>query len=231
MAAATSAATYTAAATAIASKRGCLIAPAVYDESATLLAGNFTAAAVAAAVSTNSDPSDDLDGLILPGLIGIEDDVNGIPVFRIKVVGGVAVNDFEDLLQDGVSPLQPGRNGGVALSHLRTTWTTDSTFDSLSTRIIVDQVFVLVREYCYQHLYLRRGNTPTNRNLLKSGVEALLRAHSDWVQPITQPDGQIGFGTTVTSSSDERQLIVTYQGRIVRGIQTILIDGRLDIAV
>lgn len=231
MASATSKASLLTAATAIQSKRGLLVAPGVYDEGGTLISGAYAAAAVAAEVAKNADPSDDLDLVTLPGLLDIEHDSAGTAVFRIKVVSGSPVNDFEDLLQGGVSPLQPGRNGGVEISHLRMAYTTDDTFDALQTRIIVDQIFVLVREYAFQHLFLRKGNTATNRALLQSGVEALLRAHSDWISPITQSDGVLGYATSVTASSDERQMIVSYQGKVVRGVQTISVDGRLEIPV
>src|SRR4029077_8678030 len=145
--------------------------------------------------------------------------------FRIKVVGGTATNDFEDLLQGGVSPLMPGRPGGAAISHLRMTYTVDGTFDALMTRIIVDQVFVLVRDYCYSFNALRRGNTPANRELLRSGVEALLIEHSSWVQRCVQASGCLGDKVSVVASADQRQMIVHYQGQVVRGVQTILIDG------
>lgn len=222
---------YSAAAGAITSKRGVLVAPGVLDENGDLIDGAFAAAAVAAEVSKNSDPTDDLDMAIIPNLAGIERDASGLDVFRIKVVGGTATNDFEDLLQDGVSPLMPGRPGGVAISHLRMTYSTDATFDALMTRVIVDQTFVLVRDYCYDFNALRRGNTPSNRELLRSGVEALLIEHSSWVQPLVQADGSVGYNVSVVASPDQRQMIVHYQGQIVRGTQTILVDGDLKIAV
>ena len=227
----TTKANFLAAATAITSKRGVLVAPSVYDENGTLMSGAYAAAAVAAEGSKNSDPTDDLDMLVIPNLSGIERDSAGQDVFRIKVVGGTATNDFEDLLQGGVSPLMPGRPGGAAISHLRMTYKTDGTFDSLMTRVIVDQVFVLVRDYCYDFNALRRGNTPQNRELLRSGVEALLIEHNSWVLPLTQADGSVGYNVSVVASPDQRQMIVHYQGQIVRGVQTILIDGDLLIAV
>jgi hypothetical protein len=125
----------------------------------------------------------------------------------------------------------PGRPGGVAISHLRMTYIVDGTFDALMTRVIVDQVFVLVRDYCYSFNALRRGNTPANRELLRSGVEALLIEHSSWVQPLVQNDGSFGYNVSVVASADQRQMIVHYQGQVVRGVQTILVDGDLLISV
>jgi hypothetical protein len=220
-----------AAATAIGSKRGVLVAPSVYDNAGTLLSGAYAAAAVACEVAKNADPTDDLDMMVIPNLSGIERDAAGMDVFRSKVISGTAVNDFEDLLQGGVSPLMPGRPGGVAISHLRMTYKVDSTFDALMTRILVDQVFTLVREYCYDFHALRRGNTPVNRDLLRSGIEALLIEHGSWVLPLVQSDGTVSYNVSVVASTDQRQMIVKYQGQIVRGVQTIFVDGQLFVTI
>lgn len=220
-----------AAAAAIASKRICLVAPGVYDETGVLRGGSFAATAVAAEVAKNLDLSDDLDTFVVPNLTGIEIDGIGQPIFRNKVVSGTAINDFEDLLQGGVSPLMPGRTGGVSISHLRTTYTADTTMDALMTRLITDQIFVLIREYAYEFNYLRKGNTSGNRELLRSGVEALLTENADLIMPVAQPNGKPGYGVAVTASSDNRQMIVSYKGEVVRGVQTILVDGQLIIAV
>jgi hypothetical protein len=219
------------AAGAIGSKRGVLVGPGVYDNAGVLISGLYAAAAVAAEVAKNPDPSDDLDTLTLPNLTGIEKDAQGMPIFRRKVVAGVAANDFEDLLQGGVSPLMTGRNGGVDISHLRTTWVTDGTFDSLMTRIIADQVFVDVRNYLYSQNFLRSPNTPTTRERIRSGVDALLLDRREWISPKVQPDGKQGYNVQVTSSADERQVTVAYEGKVVRGISTIQVAASLEISV
>lgn len=219
------------AAAAIASKRGVLVGPAVYDENGNLLAGNYAAAAAAVEVSKNPDLSDDLDTYRIPGLTAIERDASGMPLARLKVTGGVAVNDFETLLQGGVSALRSAPNGGVEVTHLRTTYTTDTTMDALMTRLIVDQLFIDVKDYILTNNYLRRGNTQSNRDDLKAGVEALLRDRSNWIRPKNQPDGNLGYLVAVTSSTDGRQVTVTYSGVVVRGIQTVLVDASLDIPV
>jgi hypothetical protein len=216
-------------ATAVSSKRGMLVGPGVYDNAGVLLGGKFAAAAVAAEVAMNPDIADDLDTAPLVNLTGIEKDAVGLPVFRRKVVAGVAQNDFEDLLQGGVSVLKQGVDGGVEITHLRTTYTTDGTFDSLMTRLIVDQIFLIVKGYCKQ--FLRRGNDETTRQALKSGVEALLNERRNWIRPKTLPDGTEGYVVTVTSSSDGRQLTVAYEGSVVRGVSTIQVAAKLDIAV
>ena len=231
MPSATSLANLTTAAAAIASKRAVLIAPGVYDETGTLRSGAFAAAAVAAEVAKNSDLSDDLDTMLIPGFTDIERDAAGMPYFRIKAGAGTPVNEFETLLQGGVSPLRRADNGGVEITHLRTTWTTDSTFDALMTRLIVDQLFIDVRNYVKNNNFLRRGNTLENRSDLRAGVEALLTERSNWLKPMIQPDGTPGYGVAVTSSTDGRQVTVSYKGEVIRGIQTVLVDAQLVIPV
>lgn len=212
-------------------KRSVLVGPAVYDEFGVLISGLYAAASVAAAVAQNNDPSDDLDTYVLPKLTGIERDALGNDLFRQIVVAGAVQNDFEDLLQGGVSPLMPGLDGGVAISHLRMNFKTDGTFDSLMTRIIMDQLFVLVRDYAIRFNSLRKRNDQTTRDQLKSGIEAILNANKDWILKTVLGDGTLGYGVTVTASPDKRQMILSYAGEIQRGTQTILVAPTLTIQV
>lgn len=232
MATGTTKAALIAAATAIANKRTTLVGPGVYDEGspAVLRDGGFLACAIAAEVAKNGDPTNDLDRWTLPLLTGIEKDANGFPLLRVKTVSGVATNDFEDLLQGGVSPIMQDGNG-VAITHLRSTYTTDGTFDSLMTRIIVDQVFVDVRDYLMSANYLRLPNSADVRGRIASGVEALLVERRSWIKPKPQNDGSTGYNVQVTSSVDNRQVTVAYEGTVVRGISTIQVAASLDIPV
>lgn len=231
MASGTAKAALITAATALASKRLTLVAPGVYDSGGVLKSGAYLAAAIAAMVAQNADISDDLDTATIPTLTGMEKDGTGNDLFREIVVSGVLQNDFEDLLQGGVSPVMPGLDGGIAISHLRMTYKTDSTFDALMTRIIMDQLFVLVRDYALRFLTLRKQNTQARRDQLASGIDALLRSLSDWVTPVVQGDGSSTYGVTVTPSSNQRQMILSYQGSIVRGTQTLLVSPSLTIPV
>jgi len=219
------------AAGAIQSTRAVLVGPGVYDENGTLRSGAFAAAQVAAAVALNPDIVDDLDTLGLPNLTGIEKDSFGLPMFRKRVAASVVTNDFEDLLTGGVSPLQQSPEGGVEITHLRMTYTTDETYDSLQTRLIADQIFLDVKAYAEDNLFLRRGNTEVTREALRSGVEALLQERSNWITTVTQADGEQGYNVEVSSSLDERQVTVSYEGNVVRGISTILVAGKLNINV
>lgn len=232
MATATALSAYVTAAGAVASSRGVIIAPSVYDLNGDLQSGTYAAAIVAAFVSSNSDLSNDLDLSDLPLLTGIEKDAAGNPLFRNKVSGGVKVNEFETALQGGISPLAPGiLPGTVSLTHLRTTFTSTAAYDALGTRLIVDQLFVDVRDYVKQSGFLRRANTESNRNALAAAVTALLEERNSWLAPVQLSNGTTGYGVTVISSSDNRQLTVSYQGKVVRGIQTIMVAPVLTIPV
>jgi len=216
-----------------AATRSCLVGPGIYDAFGTLQDGGYAAACVAAEVAKNGDPSNDLDLFVLPQVTAIEKDSSGMPIFREKVVSGVAVNDFEDLLVGGVSPLMTAITdvGAVSISHLRTTYVTDTTHDNLMTRIIEDQVFLDVKNYLLNGGFLQQGNTPEVRKRIQSGVEAVLHERISWLSPVLQGDGTLGYGVDVTSSVDQRQVTVNYQGEIVRGIQTVQVTGNLSITV
>jgi hypothetical protein len=111
------------------------------------------------------------------------------------------------------------------------TYVTDSSFDALQTRLIVDQLFIDVRDYCEGNKFLRRGNTQKTRDDLKAGVEELLRDRSNWLLPKAQPDGTLGYLVAIIPSVDNRQVTISYQGVVVRGIQKILVDAKLEIPV
>lgn len=222
----------TTAAASVASKRGLVVGPGIYDENGVLLTGPYAAAWVATAVAKNPDIADDLDTMPLYGSTGIEHDASGVlPLFRLKAGAGTPVNDFDTLLAGGVSPLRQGVGGQAEIVHLRTTYTTDTTYDALETLLIKDQVFIDLRALLTgPNNFLRKGNTPDNRALAASIVEQYLKTHNDWVQPKFLAGGTTpSYGVTVTPSSDKRKMTITYQGEIVRNTQKIDLNGVLTI--
>jgi hypothetical protein len=48
---------------------------------------------------------------------------------------------------------------------------------------------------------------------------------------VLQPDGSQGYNVSVTSSADNRQVIVGYEGVVVRGINTVKVAANLSIPV
>lgn len=239
LAAGTSKAQAISAAASINSNRFVLTGPGVILNDGTLQSGAYAAASVAAAVATNTNLADSLSLDILFNLAGIEEDANGLPIFIKRVVAGSVVNDFEDLLQSGFSPLMTDESGaGVRITHLRTTYVganpnaPDTSFDALMTRIILDQAFVAVKNYCYQNNWFRRGNTQANRDTLAAGVTSVLTSQfTGAILPAAQADGSIGYGVTVVPSSDMRQVTIHYEGQVVRDINVINIDEELTIPV
>ena len=233
----TSKATVISTSEAINHRRVVLVAPGVIDTNGLVWSGVYAAALVAAQVALNSDISNDLNLQLIPNFVGIENNALGQPLFMERVVSGVVVNDFEDVLQAGGSPLMTDRyGGGLRVAHLRMTYTgsppeSDYTYDALMTRLIVDQIFVLVRQFCYANNFLDMGNTPNTQGMLASGIVSLLTSLSDWVSPITQADGTPGYAVSVIPTPDMRNVIIQYQGIVVRGITQIQLDGQLTIQV
>jgi hypothetical protein len=227
------------AAAAINNNRFVLTGPGIILADGTLQSGAYAAAAVAAAVGTNDNLADSLSLDVLFNIAGIEEDTNGLPIFIKRVVAGSVVNDFEDLLQSGASPLMSDESGaGVRITHLRTTYVgtnpnaPDTSFDALMTRIILDQAFVAVKNYCYQNNWFRRGNTQANRDTLAAGVTSVLTSQfTGAILPVPQADGSVGYGVTVVPSGDMRQVTIHYEGQVVRDINVINIDEELTIPV
>jgi hypothetical protein len=222
-----------ASAAAIASKRFVLVGPGLIDASSppVNLNGAYASAVMAAKLAVNSDITDDLDLLEVENLTSIETGANGLPTYTRKVVGGSAVNDFEDLLQGGVSPYKNLGSGGVQFTHIRTTWTADGTFDALTTRLIADQVFIDVRDYALAVRALRRPNNQVTRDDLAAGVTGVLLERSSWISPRVQPDGTVGYSVAVMPTPDGRGIIISYTGEIIRNIQTITVDAVLTVPV
>jgi len=226
----TTLANLTAAATAIMSKRFVLIGPGHYDTNGVLRGGKWTAARVACEVARNPDITDDLDTLPLAGTLGIERDASSMPVLRLKSGAGTPTNDHATALAAGASTLRQGRGGQAEITHLRMTFSTDTTYDALQTLLIRDSIFLGLRSALETEKFLRRGNTETNRALAGKLVETWLKGHNDWLEPRTMPNGQLGYGVTVTASPDQRRMIIDYYGQIVRNNQVIDLRGTLTIA-
>jgi hypothetical protein len=217
---------------AIASKRAVLVSPGIYDNNGNLLTGQYGAAYAAAEVAKNPDIADSLNLMSLGATGGIEtQNTTGLPLYRLHANAGVPINDFQDLLDHGVSPFQQGRDGRAAFTHLRTTYTVDETFDALMTLLIKDQVFLDIRDLLLASNTLRTGNTADNRSLAAKMVESYLTQHSDWVQPVELANGTVGYGVSVTPTPDSKSMTINYHGQVVRGTNVININGSLTIPV
>lgn len=225
-------ATVKAAAVAIASKRAVQVAPGVYDTDGVLQSGAYAAAFAAAEIAKNADIADSLNLAPIPATSGIEKEAaSGLPVYRLRTNGGTPKNDFQELLTAGVSPFQQDPSGTAAFTHIRTTWVTDDTFDALMTLLIKDEVFLGIKNMLLGQMFLRSGNTAQNRALAGKLTDQWLKAHDDWVEPISLADGSEGYGVTVVPSADLKSFTVNYFGQVVRGTNVININGTLTIPV
>ena len=219
------------AATAIASKRAVLTSGGIYDLNGNLLSGQYGAAYAACEIAKNADIADSMNEMAIPATAGLEKEVaTGLPIYRLRAGGGIPVNDFQDLLTGGVSPFQQGRDGLAAFTHLRTTYTVDTTFDALTTLLIKDEVFIGIRERLRDEGFLRLPNNANNRARAAKTVQMYLQERSDWVEPVELPDGTVGYGVSAVASADEKTFTVNYRGKIVRGTNVININGTLTIA-
>ena len=217
-------------ASAIASKRAVLVGPGIYDLDANLLGGGKLAAVCGAEIAKNPDITDSLNLYEIPATAGLElEAASGLPLFRLHANSGSPIDDFQDLLDDGVSPLKQADSGLAAFTHIRTTWTEDDTFDALQTLLVKDEVFIGLRSELLSNNFLRKPNTSDNRKLAAAIVDAWLKAHDTWVAPVSLTDGSTGYGVTTAASTDGKKFTVSYKGEVVRGTNVIAIDGVLTI--
>lgn len=218
------------AASAILSKRFVETAGGVYDLNGNLLTGAYCAALAACEIAKNPDISDSLNGADIPATGGVEKEAaTGQPVYRLRSGAGTPVNDFQDLLTGGVSPFQQNPSGLAGFTHIRTTWTTDTTFDALTTLLIKDQVFIDIRNLLLAQKFLRSPNTLANRGLACAVVTNYLNLHDDWIAPVVLGDGTTGYGVYAVPSSDNKSFTIYYSGAVVRGTNVINISGSLTI--
>lgn len=217
-------------AAAVASKRGIVTAAGVYDSNGNLLGGQYGAAYAACEVAKNPDISDSMNNMSIAGTSGVEKETaTGLPVFRQRTNGGTPLNDLQDLLTAGISPYALSRDGRARFTHLRTSWTVDTTFDALQTLLIKDQVFIDIRTLLYNMNAVRKAQTADNMSLAAKAVEGYLKSHADWVAPVLLPNGDIGYGVTVVPGVDGKSYTINYFGGVVRGTNVININGTLTI--
>lgn len=230
MATPSSKATLSTIATAINSKRAVLVGPGVYLDGV-LVGGGLLSVLIGTEIAKNPDITDSLNLYEIPATGGIEQQTSTrLPLFRLRANGGSPIDDWQDLLDDGVSPLKQAETGLAAFTHLRTTYTDDETFDALQTLLIKDEVFLGVKQELVDFKFLRKPNTLDNRNLASAIVDAWLNDHNTWVAKTRLPDGSLGYGVTASPGIDGKSFTVSYFGEVVRGTNVIIINGTLTIS-
>lgn len=213
-------------------KRCVLVDPGIFDLNGNLQSGAYAAAYAAAEIAKNPDITDSLNLAVIPATSGIEKSTaTGLPIYRLHANGGSPIDDFQDLLSGGVSPFQQSADGRASFTHLRTTFKDDDTYDALMTLLIEDGIFLGIKDILLSQKFLRNGNTPSNRSLAAQVVNQYLTANGDKVQKVQLPNGETGYGVSVTPSVDKKAFTVYYTGEVVRGTNVIKINGTLTIPV
>lgn len=231
MATPSSKATMSTIAQAMNSKRGVLVGPGIYDLNGVLRGGADAAVYAGCEIAKNPDITDSLNLYEIPATAGVElEAATGRPLVRLRANGGDPIDDFQDLLDDGVSPFKLAPSGLASFSHLRTTFTDDDTFDALQTLLVKDETFLGVRQELLDQKFLRKPNTQDNRDLACAIVDSWLKAHDTWVAPTPLPDGTTGYGVTAVSSEDQKSFTISYFGQVVRGTNVIVLNETLTIA-
>lgn len=146
-------------AAALNSERMVLVGPDVVKEDGTALSGVFGAAAVAAAIAAEEDPSIPIQGALLAGLGGVSVRYNDNEIDAL-VRGGVTVLEA---VGGEVSPVR-----GVT-TRTKTGGAADATWRELTTVLIVDDVIPTIRT-SLRSRFARSKNTAQSRGAIRSQV-------------------------------------------------------------
>lgn len=141
------------------SERVVLVGPDVVTENGTVLSGVFGAAAVAAAIAAETDPSIPLQGAVLAGLGGVETRYTD--------------SEIDALVRGGVTPLE-AVGGEVSpirgvTTRTKTDGAADATWRELTTILIVDDVIPAIRS-ALRSRFARSRNTAQSRGAIRSQV-------------------------------------------------------------
>jgi hypothetical protein len=111
----------------------------------------------------------------------------------------------------------------------------DTTFDSINTLLVKDQLFLDIRDIVLAQGVLRRPNIPFWQGLVASHVEDYLNGRSQgpdaWISA-EAPAGRHGRVRRQRHavSTDRKQMTIHYQAEIDRGTQKVDVNGVLTIA-
>jgi hypothetical protein len=143
-------------------------------------------------------------------------------------------NGISVLLFDGGTNMLDRINDVPLWRHPRTTFTTDTTYDSLNTLLIKDQLFLDIAQLLYDDDVLRHPNNDYWRSFVAASVTTYLARRAAgvdaWITAPMLPSGSQGFGVTVTPDGTGKQMNIAWQAIIDRGTQKINVNGVLSIA-
>ena len=177
------------------------------------LGGVVTAAAVAGAIAAESDPAVPLNGAVLQGLAGLEENYSDTQI--------------DLLVRGGVTPLESSA-GIVSVVRGITSRTTtadaaDSTWRELSTILIVDNVIPQVRN-ALRRKFNRAKNTTQTRSAIRSQV--IVELENKRSAEIIDSFGDV----TVSASAEDASVCeVAFSFAVAHGLNQIYLTAHITV--
>ena len=190
-----------------------LVAPSSVDGEDAAVDGLSTAAAVAGAIASQSDPAIPLGGAELLGLKGLSQQYSD--------------NDIDLLVRGGVTPVE-SVNGQVSVVRGITTRTSsgeveDTTWRELSTILIVDDVIPTLRD-SLRSKFRRAKNTAQSRGAIRSQV--VLELENKMSREIITGYDQV---TVSAHSEDPTVCVVEFTFTVAHGLNQIWLTAHIVI--
>lgn len=194
-------------------ERVVLVAPSSVDGEDAALDGLSTAAAVAGAIASQSDPAIPLGGAELLGLKGLSQQYSD--------------NDIDLLVRGGVTPVE-SVNGQVSVVRGITTRTSsgeveDTTWRELSTILIVDDVIPTLRD-SLRSKFRRAKNTAQSRGAIRTQV--VLELENKISREIITGYDQV---TVSAHSEDPTVCVVEFTFTVAHGLNQIWLTAHIVI--
>jgi len=190
-----------------------LVAPSSVDGEDAAVDGLSTAAAVAGAIASQSDPAIPLGGAELLGLKGLSQQYSD--------------NDIDLLVRGGVTPVE-SVNGQVSVVRGITTRTSsgeveDTTWRELSTILIVDDLIPTIRT-ALRSKFSRTKNTVSNRSAIRSQV--IVELEKKAAAEIIDSYGEV----TVSASADDPTVcLVEFSFAVAHGLNQIYLTVHITV--
>lgn len=194
-------------------ERVVLVAPSSVDGEDAAVDGLSTAAAVAGAIASQSDPAIPLGGAELLGLKGLSQQYSD--------------NDIDLLVRGGVTPVE-SVNGQVSVVRGITTRTSsgeveDTTWRELSTILIVDDVIPTLRD-SLRSKFRRAKNTAQSRGAIRTQV--VLELENKMSREIITGYDQV---TVSAHSEDPTVCVVEFTFTVAHGLNQIWLTAHIVI--
>lgn len=194
-------------------ERVVLVAPSSVDSEDTAVDGLSTAAAVAGAIASQSDPAIPLGGAELLGLKGLSKQYSD--------------NDIDLLVRGGVTPVE-SISGQVSVVRGVTTRTSsgeveDTTWRELSTILIVDDVIPTLRD-SLRSKFRRAKNTPQSRGAIRTQV--VLELENKMSREIITGYDQV---TVSAHPEDPTVCVVEFTFTVAHGLNQIWLTAHIVI--